>query len=54
MFPRQKKFKVMSTAVKIMATVFKDEGWVLILNFLLSDIISEHKDTFKNWKLKFN
>lgn len=37
-----------------MATVLKDEGGVLILNFMPSDIISEHKDKFKNWKLKFN
>jgi hypothetical protein len=29
MFPRKKIFKMMATTVKIMATVFKDEGGCL-------------------------
>jgi len=47
MFPRKKKFKVMPTAVKIMATVLKDEGRVLILNFLPADIIVNTKTHLK-------
>ena len=41
MFPRKKKFKVMPTTVNIMATVLKDEGGVLILNFLPPGIITK-------------
>lgn len=47
MFPRKKKLKVMPTAVKIMATVLKDEGGVLILNFLPSGIIVNTKTNLK-------
>jgi len=47
MFPRKKKFKVMPTAVKITATVLKDEGGVLILNFLPSAIIVNTKTNLK-------
>jgi hypothetical protein len=47
MFPRKKKFKVMPTAVKIMPTVLKDEGRVLILNFLPSGNIVNTKTNLK-------
>lgn len=47
MFPRKKKFKVMPTTVKIMATVLKEEGGVLIWNFLPTGIIVNTKTNFK-------
>ena len=53
-FPTKKKFKLMPTAVKIMATLWKGEGGVLILNFLPSSIIVNTKTNLKIGTLKFN